>query len=236
MEQTGPLVVLAAGQRCGSTLIQRLLCSHPSVQIWGEHVGQLRPLLAAAQRLHRWTESSGMAGRNEFSAHGHHGFIANLTPEGRHIDAACVAFVETLLATPAREAGRPIWGFKEIHYGLPDVLALRRLFPGMRVIQLVRDPRDVLSSLDDWERSGGWSRIENGAVRTSLARAWRAVSLRSDADPELRGFILPVRYEDLISYHPGWTDAIAEHCRLDAALLDESVFGNGCTPRARAAG
>ncbi len=223
MERPVPLLVLAAGQRCGSTLIQRLLCSHPQVLIWGEHVGQLRPVLAASQRLLRWTESSGAAGRAEHVTYGHQGFIANLTPERGHIDAACVAFVETLFAVPAREAGRPIWGFKEIHYGLADVLSLRRLFPDLRVIQLVRDPRDVLCSLDEWERHGGWSRARTEqSVRWWLEVASSFVPV--DADPELRGYILPIRYEDLISFHHGWTGAIAEHCRLDGELLDESVF------------
>src|SRR5882724_2553786 len=97
-DDTVPLLVLAAGQRCGSTLVQRLLCSHPRVRIWGEHVGQLRPLLSAGQRLRRWTETNGMAGRNELAASGYQGFIANLTPERRDIDAACVSFIETLFA------------------------------------------------------------------------------------------------------------------------------------------
>ncbi len=223
MDQPGPLLVLAAGQRCGSTLIQRLLCSHPQVRIWGEHAGQLRPLLAIAQRLQRWTESSGMAGRQELDAHGYQGFIANLMPEQRAVDAACVAFVEALFADPARGEGRPIWGFKEVHYRLGDVVMLRRLFPGLRVIALVRDPREVLRSLDEWERLGGWTRTR---TEQSL-RLWADVAwsfLPVGEDPALRHFVLPVRYEDLVAYHPGWIGAIAEHCGLDAAQLDEAVF------------
>ena len=64
MERLRPLLVLAAGQRCGSTLVQRLLCSHPRVRVWGEHVGQLRQVLTARQRLNLWSEANGMAGRN----------------------------------------------------------------------------------------------------------------------------------------------------------------------------
>ena len=94
------MLVLAAGQRCGSTLVQRLLCSHPRVRIWGEHVGQLAPGIDRGQRLRLWTETNGMAGRNELAASGYHGFIANLTPERSDIDKACVAFIETLFATP----------------------------------------------------------------------------------------------------------------------------------------
>ena len=126
---TAPLLVLAAGQRCGSTLVQRLLCSHPRVRIWGEHVGQLRQVLTARQRLRLWTETNGMAGRNELAASGYHGFIANLTPERSDIDKACAAFIETLFAARHASEGRPFWGFKEVRYGLPDVLLLRELFP-----------------------------------------------------------------------------------------------------------
>lgn len=221
-EDTAPLLVLAAGQRCGSTLVQRLLCSHPQVRIWGEHVGQLHNVLAVGQRLRLWTETSGMSGRSELAASGYQGFIANLTPERSDIDKACVAYIETLFAKPAYDAGRPIWGFKEVRYGLPDVLLLRELFPQLRAVQVVRDPRDVLRSLDEWERRG-WSR-----VNTELSlRHWLDVAgsfVATACDPHLRSFILPVRYEDLIHFSQWWTKAIAAHCNLDVDLLDESVF------------
>lgn len=230
------MLVLGAGQRCGSTLVQRLLCSHPRVRIWGEHVGQLRQVLTAGQRLRLWTETSGMAGRNELAANGYQGFIANLTPERSDIDRACVSFIETLFAKPAREAGRPVWGFKEVRYGLPDVLLLRELFPHLRVVVVVRDPRDVLCSLDEWERSGGWSRVD---TERSL-RQWLNVAgsfVATGTGPHLRGFVLPVRYEDLVHFSQWWTNAVAEHCNLEADLLDTSVFDrrvHTAGPRGRA--
>ena len=235
-DDTAPLLVLAAGQRCGSTLIQRLLCSHPRVLIWGEHAGQLRPVLAANQRLRLWTETNGMAGRNELAANGYQGFLANLTPERSVIDDAFLTFINTLFAKPAREVGRPIWGFKEVCYGLSDVLLLREFFPQLRVIQLVRDPRDVLRSLDHWERTGGWGRVNTDAA----LRHWIEVArsfVGTATDPHLRSFILPIRYEDLVQFSHAWTNAIAEHCNLEADLLDESVFDHWvhtAGPRGRA--
>ena len=236
-EDTAPLVVLAAGQRCGSTLVQRLLCSHPRVRIWGEHAGQLRALLAARTRLRRWTEAGGAAGRCEWDTAAHHGFIANLTPEADVIDQACAAFVETLFAEPARECGRPVWGFKEVRYGLSDVVMLRDLFPRMRVIVIVRDPRDVLRSLDEWERGTGWSRAR---TEESL-RYWLHVAggfAAADSDPYLRDVILPVRYEDLVAFSDRWADRIAGHCRLEPELMDVSVFDervHTAGPRGRSA-
>jgi hypothetical protein len=164
-----------------------------------------------------------MTGRRELESAGYDGFIANLTPESGQIDRACVAFVETLFAAPAREQDRPVWGFKEVRYGLPDVLLMRDLFPDLRVVLVVRDPRDVLRSLDEWETVGGWSRA---GTEDSL-RHWHRVAgsfVGSDTDPHLSGFIQRVRYEDLVRFSPAWTGAIAAHCGLDADLLDQSVF------------
>ena len=91
------------------------------------------------------------------------------------------------------------------------------------MIQVVRDPRDVLRSLDEWERQPGWSRLN---TELSLHN-WLSVAdsfITAGTDPYLRSFILPVRYEDLVSFTDWWTEAIAEHCDLDADLLDKSVF------------
>jgi hypothetical protein len=224
-EQATPLVVLACGQRCGSTLVQRLLCSHPRVMIWGEHVGQLRPVLTAVERLSTWTEFHGAMGRDELEASGYQGFIANVTPQRDRIDEAGRAFIETLFAKPAMGLRRPIWGFKEVRYGLPDVLLLRKLFARLRVIQIIRDPRDVLRSLEDWERHPGWTRRD---TETSLQH-WRTVAgsfLGCIAEPHLRSLILTVRYEDLIADTRCWSATIAEHCELDVEEFDHSVFDN----------
>ena len=220
-----PLLVLAAGQRCGSTLAQRLLCSHPRVMIWGEHDGQLRQVLAAVERLRFWADHDAVAARNELATSGYQGFIANLTPERSHIDDACRAFIETLFAKPALALGRPIWGFKEVRYRLQDALLLQGLFPRLRVIQIVRDPRDVLRSLDNWEGHPGWTRRNT----EEALRYWLQVSssfVGSDADCDLRKLTLTVRYEDLIADTRGWSAAIANHCELDAKSFDHTVFNN----------
>jgi hypothetical protein len=217
------LVVLGCGQRCGSTLVQRLLCSHPEVMIWGEHDGQLASIMKVAEQLEFWAQTYGAVARNELSAYGYHGFIANLTPESDRVGAAVRAFVDTLFAAPASELGRPVWGFKEVRYGLTEIQSLARIFAGIRVVVVVRDPRDVLCSLNDWEHHPGWTRRD---TEKSLGY-WRSVAASfadGVVDHDLCDRVLSVRYEDLVAEPDRWSAAIAEHCGLGAAELDRAVF------------
>jgi hypothetical protein len=219
-----PLLVLGCGQRCGSTLVQRLLCSHPRVMIWGEHDGQLRPILEAVEHLAFWVEHQGAVGRKELTESGYQGFIANMTPPSRHVVDAGRAFVETLFAKPALQQGKSIWGFKEVRYGLTEIRQLHMLFPQLRVVVIVRDPRDVLCSLDDWERHPGWMRHHTeDALRNWLRAAGSFVD--GAIVPELRELVFTVRYEELIAEPRRWTAAIAQHCALDMAGFDLAVFG-----------
>lgn len=216
---SAPLLILAAGQRCGSTLVQRLLSSHPEVLIWGEHAGQLRELLAVGERLGDWTAELGELGRAGYARSGHQSFMANMTPEAVHIDAALRAFVEALFAQPAADAGRPVWGFKEVRYGLGEAIAFQKLFPDCRVVHMVRNPRDILRSLEVWER-GNWSRSE---TETAIAD-WTRVGDSFWSTEDLPPWVLRVRYEDLIADPLHWRTRLARHCGLDPDLLDPEVF------------
>jgi len=216
-----PLLVLAAGQRCGSTLVQRLLSSHPEVLIWGEHAGQLREILAVAERLREWGTDYGDQARQSYGRAGHQSFMANLTPEAHHIDEAVAAFIHALFAEPAKSLGRPVWGFKEVRYDLAEAEAIQRLFPECRVVHIVRDPRDVLRSLDVWERGQEWLRSDTEVV----VRDWiRVAESFWSASAELPPWVLRLRYEDLIADPLTWCARIAEHCDLDADGFDTAVF------------
>jgi len=218
---SAPILILAAGQRCGSTLVQRLLSSHPEVLIWGEHAGQLRELLAIGERLSGWTTEHGEIGRQGYARSGHQSFMANLTPQAGAVDDAVRAFVEVLFARPAADQGRPVWGFKEVRYGLAEATALRRLFPDCRVVHIVRDPRDILRSLEVWER-GEWPRSDTEIAIGDWARV--GASFWSPAAAELPPWVLRMRYEDLVADPAHWTSRLAEHCELEEELLDRRVF------------
>jgi hypothetical protein len=216
-----PLLVLGSGHRSGSTLVQRVLSSHPEVLIWGEHGGWLGLLLEAGEALLSWSDEYGQDAREEFAHDGYQSWMANLTPERDHVGAALRDFVQSLYGDPAAELGRPVWGFKEVRYSIEDARRLHRLFPGLAVVLVVRDPRDVLRSLDEWERlSGGqWTRPRTeGAIEV-----WRLVAedfLAGETSPPVLG----LRYEDMIRDPEGTCAALGAHTGLDPAGFDVGVF------------
>src|SRR5688500_2943865 len=107
---SNPLVILSSGQRCGGTLVQRLLSSHPDVLIWGEHDGQLPPLLDLRRTLVELEREVAPRIADAYERHGHHAFMANLLPGRDSIDEAARAFVAELFAAPALARGRARWG------------------------------------------------------------------------------------------------------------------------------
>jgi hypothetical protein len=216
-----PILVLGAGQRCGSTLLQRLLCSHPDVFIWGEHDGGLRDLLSVGARLRRWSDGPGRRGRDLFDRGGYQSFMANMTPGEEPIDAALRAFVEALFAEPARARGRSVWGFKEVRYGAAEIAGLHRLFPGLAVVFVIRDPRDVLRSLDEWERLAG---PEARAYTEEAVGFWRDVGSDLLAFSEVP--VLRLRYEDVVADRTGTAELIGKHTGLDPGRFDMAVFAN----------
>lgn len=210
--------------------MQRLLSSHPDVLIWGEHEAQLAPLVGILAVLRQRERSVGLVTREAYARLRHQAFMANLMPEAASIERAGRAFVEELFARPALAHGRARWGFKETSYRRADAEALRTLFPGLRVVHITRDPRDVLVSLDEWERTApGWSR---GATLRALGD-WAAVN-ESFADPP--PWVSSHRYEDAVSEPEEFTRGLAgfvgiDHERIDRVVFEVRAHGTGYEDR-----
>jgi sulfotransferase family protein len=220
-----PLLVFCSGQRSGSTLLQRLLSSHPEVLIWGEHGGKVGEVLAAADGLLAWSDELGQDARDDYAQRGYQSFMANLSPDRDRIVAALRRFFHVLYAEPAAALGRPVWGIKEVRYGLAEARQLHRVFPDLAVMLLVRDPRDVLCSLDEWERrSGGyWTRRDT----ENAIRHWMLVAADWLAEPVAGSPpVLRLRYEDLIADPASACEILGIHTGLDAAEFDPAVFAN----------
>jgi hypothetical protein len=149
--------------------------------------------------------------------------MANLTPDEHHVDAALRSFLTTLFAAPAAALNKPLWGIKEVRYGLPEANGIRAVFPSTRVVHVVRDPRDILRSLDVWERAGGsWRRRDTEMAVADWQRvAWSFLDATSADAPH----VLRIRYEDIVEDPGESIDRITEHCSLESADIDPSVLG-----------
>jgi hypothetical protein len=224
-----PVVITASGQRCGSTLVQRLVTSHPDILVWGEHNGALSPILAGAADLVAWSANQGRAARAEVDARGLDAFIANLTPEPEDVRRALRTLLLELFHRPAVALGRARWGLKEVRYGWWECRRLADLFPDASFIHITRDPRDVLRSLAWWEiTQPDWRREWTVAALGRWARSNRSFLEHEAEGPE----ILRLRLEDVVA-DPG--TALREIARridvgvdsLDGTVLARVVHGPG---------
>ena len=216
-----PVLVLASGQRCGSTLIQRLLTSHKGLMIWGEHGGHLSSLLEMTDILKRWEQYVAAPARAEFEQGGHASWMANVLPGRDAVIAAARAYVLTLFGKPAAAMGRPRWGFKEVRFGFEEASAFRELFPALRVIHVTRDPRDVLVSLDSWERNEAieWPREYTQLAVDNWARVNNSFQAAGPLD-----WVLSVRYEDLTAHRDAFVADVARLLDTKPRRFDMSVF------------
>ena len=217
-----PILVLGSGQRTGSTLVQRLLTSHPEILIWGEHGGHLRDLIAMTDVLRRWDEGLAEPAREAFEEGSHQSWMANVLPGPEAVREAARAWLLTFFGAPAAERGRPRWGFKEVRFGLAEAEALRDLFPALTAIHITRDPRDVLVSLDSWERGRDWWTREFTQIAVN---DW--VKVNESFLPARGGqedWVLSVRYEDVVATPEPFTEAVAVLVGSDVEAFDRSVF------------
>jgi hypothetical protein len=222
VEAAGPILILASGQRCGSTLVQRLLTSHPDVLVWGEHGGGVRDVLEASRTMKLWDDGvQGDVLRREFEEDAHQGWIANMLAGPDAFANAARAYLDALFAAPAAERGRRRWGFKEVRFGLEEANLVRDLYPDTRVVHVTRDPRKVLVSLDSWERGQGfWQR----SFTQESMRRWRDVNDSFLTERDGSDWISSWRFEDITEDPGDFTEKMAAFLALDRADLDESVF------------
>ena len=200
-------------------MVQRLLTSHPRILIWGEQGGHFAELLPLVDVLRAWDDNVARHGLEAFEANTHHGWLANMLPGRTSIDDAVRAYVQALFADPARARGRPCWGFKEVRLDRGHMLALQRLFPSIRVVHITRDPRDVLRSLDAWERADAFWQRDYTKIAVD---SWRTVNESFlDADDD---WVLSVRYEDVVADPEAFVNRVAGLVKTDATQFDRSVF------------
>lgn len=231
--EVGPVFIFASGQRCGSTLLQRLLCSHPQIIIWGEHDGTLNKILPGFERLLQWKEMFD----HQFQLYlneGYNNFIPNMNPPCKHIIYAREQFIRNIWQRPAQEMGKSIWGFKEVLYGADIALALREIFPNAKIIHLTRNIFECFISLRHEEQISPadqphvplqqvWTRERT----VEFIDAWVKVNHSLITTPGLTGdWVFRLKYETLVKDKIDTTTALAEWLGLDIKDFDMDVFNH----------
>lgn len=221
-----PIFVLANGWRTGSTLLQRILVTDPSLLVWGEPLGRMALIPRMTEALCAFAEDwppedYWINGECEgFSR----SWIANLFPPPEDLRAGLRQWMLHWLARPARERGFKRWGLKEVRLSAADAVVLRWLFPQARFVVLLRDPVDAYRSARRVIGEVGlWYRWPDHRVDSAqrYGQHWNRLAMSWGELSEDFGHIA-MRYEDLAA---GKVDFRALERRLDLSLDEQRALG-----------
>jgi hypothetical protein len=148
-----PVIVTSPTTRCGTTLIQRLLCASDNAFVYGEEIGsQFRTLAGLFATQIRACEQNGAAMDDGFAlalAGGLRDWRPGLTPPRQVVlDAWTDAFYQlpVSLAAFGERIGRPIWGFKWPGCPAETLRTFLTLMPRTQVVYVMRNAVDALKS------------------------------------------------------------------------------------------
>ena len=218
-----PVFIFSAGWRSGSTLVQRLVFSSREVAVWGEPLGDAALIGRLAHSLgyitSRWPPETFFACEEEnvdFS----NKWVANLTPEIRHLYSAHRAFFLQWCKVPVQERfGLDRWGLKEVRLTIDHARYLKWLFPHARFLFVYRNPCDAFRSWKNNKWRSAWPGY-NTRSATAFARHWRLLlgGYLSGYD-DVGGML--VKFEDLVS---GQVDLQKIICHIGVGGFDKTVL------------
>ncbi len=227
-----PVFLLASGWRCGSTLLQRLVCSTGELLMWGEPYGRANivPTLTRAAMVLRedWPGPGHFPPDQVFEQPAEH-WIANLYPPPDAMVRGFAAMLDAWLAEPARARGFDRFGLKEVRLQAMDAAFLAWLYPDARFLFLVRNPWDAWSSCKGAQWFVQWP---NQVIQTApqFAKLWLRIVNSFASWPSDNAML--IRYEDLVK--PSFDlEQVRGHCRLEAidpAPRDKVIRGMAKPP------
>ncbi len=193
-----PVIVTSPTTRCGTTLVQRLLCASDNGFIYGEEVGnQFRALAGLFALQIRACDQNGAEMDDAFAlslAGALNDWRPGLTPPSRVV---LEAWTQTFYQLPVRlaafgeEVGRPVWGFKWPGCPVATARTYMALMPAAKIVYVLRNAVDALKSAK--ARRFVISAEDAAAFCAEWSRNVRGFMAMAD-DPR----ILIVKYEDLI--------------------------------------
>jgi len=217
-----PVIVTAPTARCGTTLVQRLLCTGDNSFLYGEEVGlHVRTLTGFMIGLIQQFERGGAAADAEFER-ALSGDQANWSPGLMPPTQVMLnAWTETYYQIPAALAdygqsiGRPIWGFKGPDYARDMLKAFLMLMPKARIIYVFRDLSEALKS------AKARRFVTTDEEVAAFCAKW-ATNLREVLDLRADPRMLLLKYEDMVA-NPARTVAGVE-AFTGATGLNGEVF------------
>ena len=186
-ERGDRLVFIVGSPRSGTTWLQRMMGAHPAVA-----TGQETDLLNRFCQNLYGTWDNQLSDPEEWQRRRHKGLPAVLTEE--EFDALVLELTERVYCKVlSLRPGATVVLDKNPEYSL-CVPLIRRMYPESAVIHLVRDGRDVASSLLAASRGWGadWAPRQLGRA----AQKWRSY-VESAMRAAQSGRYLEIRYEDL---------------------------------------
>jgi Sulfotransferase family len=220
---TPPPFFIVGCDRSGTTMLRLILDGSPDVAIptesmilvdFAPHAGDALATDAEFDRLARavWRHPKlrewGLPGRPP-------------AREGRTGPAAYRAALEAPFLAYAALHGKPRWADKTPYY-VGELDLVKRAFPEARIVNLVRDGRDVALSL---------LRVPFGPSNVwAAARQWRAAVDAGDAAAaRYDGDVLTLRYEDLVADPEPEARRVCEFCEIafrpEMLAIEESAAG-----------
>jgi hypothetical protein len=199
MMQEKPIFVVGIS-RSGTKLLRDILNNHPGIHMPNIESKFIPPM---ADRYLKWDEMQWKNGFNDFFLQFKEtSFYEKMSASGIKIDPlrwygnidefSYAGVVAALFILLAKDSGKPnaLWGDKTPNY-LLSIPLLKKLYPGARIIHIIRDVRDVaLSARKAWNRNLFYT-----------AFRWRDYIRRcqNDAQPFTDNDYLEIKYETLLS-------------------------------------
>jgi hypothetical protein len=225
-----PVFIFASGWRSGSTLLQRLVNSDPTLLLWGEPFPDSNIVQRMATSLQpfqsNYPPDANFIQSDHFATNDtplSKRWTANLYPSMSALFQAHRVFWQTLYAEPAKLQQCSRWGFKDVRLNIEHAMYLKWLFPNAKFLFLYRNPYHAYRSCYDW-RNLYWQWPDKGiSTPTLFGQCWaKQVYGFLTQYHKVDGYL--VKYEDLCT-RKDVIEGIASYldADIDASILDSKI-------------
>jgi Sulfotransferase family len=198
MSELKPILMTSPTIRCGTTLLQRLLCSSSNALIYGEEIGkdlelQLQ-IFASRKMVYTHSRQRFASSLDRVMQGDANDWIPDLMPDIdgylealRHGSFAGLSYCQQY----AKDHGREFWGFKYPGWQPHLIRMLFDAMPGSSVIYIFRDLADCIRS------AKAWGELHGEADTQQFCAQW-AAHMKFMQQWQHSQPVLMLKYEELI--------------------------------------